>query len=1656
MLKKRITLIVILALISTSTPFLYQYIIEPRVDGANVTLEINNMIYNGDESNEEATAFTIYLNMENDENNEVIVSPLKTDVYYRSGNNYRLIGEFSTSEDYTIPAKSNVASEILDTEPERVDENKKTHNINKNIKGILKVYKKSGFIDGANDAFVSLINDGKIDLKFKGNSQFGPISIPFDQESDIELNLEIWDRNMVIKDVFRFQGESGDLPSDETFVLHTNMKNPSGLPLLLDSFSLDFYNTTASAIDPLDAEDQVAWGLESRDVATAVDPDNSSEQVNEIFLNNYINYQLNPRETKDVFLGLNFSNPNNPAYEGNIAWFVSQLLDKQILDGITIKGPAEIIVGQRDKGFKVDMTEEEDYLEIDDIKLYQQNLNTPQTMFENFSIGGLRMDRMRINTKTKDMTIDIAANLTLRNPYRFEYTVSNFEALYKHKSGNEFAKSAQPSTATVGRATREFSESEQEWVIRSSNVGLPVNLTTTFNTDNEEGGGIFNVIEDLGGDPNLLNLTNPFWLKKGTEEYYNNPLNTMEYIISQNVNPFTLLDEVSLLAQINHYQPLQSSYFGNSDRDPETTYSQASSETDMPYIGGTTFPRASHNQHANIDEIVTSWDNYYQSDIRSPNMYQIIQDEQDDLDNGASGGDYFPEDNDNNLADASLAGAIYEYQAGRTGDPSNDDDGLIWRIYEDGPANDKWGHFYDWYDGSQGDRGYTMSMYLPDGNSAMFSQNFTLNGTHFADQGGYSDNIEKVTLSTSYRYLSENYPTDDAYLLFSWFNSGEYDYNQFGTSGSAFKGRNGWKLPTTDDGEWDHYSVDLTEAFKTRLDQYVANGYDSNYLKGEISVSGNPSAGNDLSVYFDDIVLNIEYKDYDVGDSNGTLTVEDFFSYLRSVDPEKGNLFYLFDEMSGDGNIDSDEFWKYMSGNSEDGPEEGMDFFKYMEFSNVSFSAITDLLQNNYRDLDIGEPANFLEVLTKTKYEIPDPQGYGLQDIVSTKYGPRVLKDDYWTIEDPYNASREIMETLYQNIFNDPRFSENELWYMLDNLGVEIPWIIMYLYTHGWTKDDVYDVLEAIGFAKEVKQDYTNGRDEGTLTTTVYIDMDVYGIDTIDTTEPLEFDMGDVIQDGVEELFDYLSASNGDTGRYLINNYGSTDDADSAYFTGSFDVWLIPVSWSCEVTPEAFQLEMIVKPQGNLIASPADPQNYPPGEYPDETFIEDYYQFSSPVGLSDSGTRQLGRTLRTNYKFSGQTFIQQGGDLVSLFQFLDTYWFGIEADSSIDYNSFTLFNRFNMSSVDFIDIITGYDPDAGTWDENGNGRADDWTAPDHYGAGNRDNLRGWGTSFRDNRLYWGPNDDESLGQQDGKIIWTDSPDFAETSSEHQSGFIEDDDKINQGAPPVVNLLDMLYWISEASGKPDPDELVRWLMGSLSDDFYDVVNPFGGALGDSQIKHKGLTNQKVWRMFRTASLNATGFFDWMENEKSISSFKFLMELNKTTQMVNPLDLLFFATSPNMIRFYDDALALMYHDALDSQGTDDPNDLLWNFFDTELFDEEEFFTLLNETGFHIFETFINLKVDPASWLQILNQDYNLEPIEVIKRMKKVEPGADYIELDEINGKTTLNISANMTISYAGIELKDLSGNIAPNKILTAKEHFDDFIIEEYLRGDRFIIE
>ncbi len=99
------------------------------------------------------------------------------------------------------------------------------------------------------------------------------------------------------------------------------------------------------------------------------------------------------------------------------------------------------------------------------------------------------------------------------------------------------------------------------------------------------------------------------------------------------------------------------------------------------------------------------------------------------------------------------------------------------------------------------------------------------------------------------------------------------------------------------------------------------------------------------------------------------------------------------------------------------------------------------------------------------------------------------------------------------------------------------------------------------------------------------------------------------------------------------------------------------------------------------------------------------------------------------------------------------------------------------------------------------------------------------------------------------------------------------------------------------------------------------------------------------------------------------------------------------------------------------------------------------------------FVYLRVDPASWINKLNTDHNIEPIELIKRMKKLVPGLQYIELDK-GASTIVDIKANLTVSYEGILLKNFTNlNIADNKVLTTKDHFSNFIDSATLTGNNF---
>jgi len=317
----------------------------------------------------------------------------------------------------------------------------------------------------------------------------------------------------------------------------------------------------------------------------------------------------------------------------------------------------------------------------------------------------------------------------------------------------------------------------------------------------------------------------------------------------------------------------------------------------------------------------------------------------------------------------------------------------------------------------------------------------------------------------------------------------------------------------------------LTQAFKDRITNY---GSDPDCYKGEVSFSG-LGAADPVSLHFDDIVLNIKYKDHNVGaSSEGALNVEDLFNYLEQVDPTKGNMFDLFYQLADQGSIDASTFWTYLDGDLRNGPSQGMDFFRYLAYTNTSLSAMTDILQNQYTDLGIAEPANFLDMLNHPRYEIHNEFSYGYTGPVKpTKYGPRVETNGYWTIEDPYNASKEIVDTLYRNIFRTSTGAiatdapdEKELWFMLENLGVTPAWIVLYLLTHGWTKDDVFDTFEALGLGTEINNDYPvtwgipgSGNPDpsfwGRLTAYLDVNFQVYGMTLVSLdNEPFAFDMG--------------------------------------------------------------------------------------------------------------------------------------------------------------------------------------------------------------------------------------------------------------------------------------------------------------------------------------------------------------------------------------------------------------------------------------------------------------------------------------------------------------------------------------------------------------------
>lgn len=1046
--------------------------------------------------------------------------------------------------------------------------------------------------------------------------------------------------------------------------------------------------------------------------------------------------------------------------------------------------------------------------------------------------------------------------------------------------------------------------------------------------------------------------------------------------------------------------------------------------------------------------------------------------------------------------------------------------GLIWRVYVGGGAVDNdWGYMYDWE--FDGDRNYFIGIDVDSGDQVMFSQNFTLD-KKFEDNQTYE--ITSATLSVNYRYLDSSGPGGGFFGL-GWFDGANYSYvPREGLEKDLFPSlpgnRDAWQMNYSYSDDWCHRTIDIKDEINSQLNQYSLTS-DADKLNGEVSFSAFPKTilGIDNTVlYVDDVVLSIEYTEH--ADSIKGIDVKDFFAYTESEDPSDGSMYNILEDVAYNGT----QFFNFLGDDNGQGAGEGgIDYTEYMQLSNASLSLQTDLLTNDYTSIGGFEPSNFLEMLTMSKYTIPE--GGGSTFVPGLGY--RDLNDKYWVIEDPYKTSRIIAQTLYDKVFmedgaaREVQYPGEELWYMFENLEMYLPWVMMYLITHGWTKDDIFDMLEAIGFASEVHTDWNKpgdnllrGSDQiGFLGTTISLvaearlagDWFDVNVDFPQKEVDLVFSMGDnndpIFLTGYHKLYEELASTGSDwdfnddsstqpeetNSRKVIWTGGDIANAYTAYYTGSYtditvEICLFGIicgdvtfdaTLNLELTPTEFFLHMGI---GDLPGSVIPP---------DTTNV-----YQSAYGLNDAGTLMLSQLLRQNLKFSGTTFIQTGGDPISLFQFLDNYFF-TNLDT-VDYSSYTLMNLFNARGTDFIDIITGYDQITGTHDPNQNGKADDWGAPAWYTDSGRDFLgdnavnpadsgNSWGTNFLDNRLWYGA-DNPSYGQIDGHIIWTDSTALL---GKDNGSILAGVDNIAQGAPPIVSLIDMLAWISKTTGKPDPNDLMEWLLGEKDDKYYDLINPYTGSkvVQDGTIYNFTLSNQETFRMFQQCGFNSTGYMSWLNDKKGIIPFTFLQEIYEREGILAPADLIFFATNPNYISFSDGAMSWVYHDAVGSTAESAESNF-WLFLNGSWWNHSRnqyglwknpqgkpketlpylIYEDITESGMNAFTMYDDLGVDVASWINLLQYTYDIKPFNILSYVSAVN---DLLSLDTTKGKKTrAKVNGTLRISFLGIDLYDDNpayGNAFLNDIhygisdrdLYANVHFADFMNADRLYRENFVI-
>jgi hypothetical protein len=420
----------------------------------------------------------------------------------------------------------------------------------------------------------------------------------------------------------------------------------------------------------------------------------------------------------------------------------------------------------------------------------------------------------------------------------------------------------------------------------------------------------------------------------------------------------------------------------------------------------------------------------------------------------------------------------------------------------------------------------------------------------------------------------------------------------------------------------------------------------------------------------------------------------------------------------------------------------------------------------------------------------------------------------------------------------------------------------------------------------------------------------------------------------------------------------------------------------------------------------------------------------------------------------------------------------------------------------------GYNPNTGLFDENHNGKADDWRPK--IGADSSYNwitenvkplnspgvyLESWGNDVNNDRIFWHPTDPNY--PDNGKIIWTDSDDLLSRAFlVDEEGFITDPGVTQdflQGAPPIVNLIDMLAWFSKI-GILDTKTLFKWLEGKLPYDNYLFQNPLNRAYGvvkPYDAYDHGIGLQKTWNVLQNGTFNSTGYYNWMETKKKVDVFKLMYELNNWpsisagTGSPDPMSIFYYMQNPNSYMQADGAIGYIYHPGIGGFNAALSKDNFWKFLngswwyditeDDSYWNTEDpwntlpgrLFNYLYELEmqqyqsglrgknltYNFFQMLINMGVLPDDFINEL-QSRDQKPFELLA----IYPQTNMTyQLEQAkNKKTKFTINGTFRISVYNYQLYDINHDykltyLIPTSDYTVDTHLKNFFIpSKYYSG------